>query len=204
MGYDESGNQNACTINAAIGNASLSCYDFFTIEGFVKTEYGDPIRGVSLSLIGATTIQITADTTGYYRFEDVLEGQDYTLVAEKDIGDVNGATTFDLILMQKHILDIQLLDSPYKIIAADVNHSDIVSTFDLLRLRKLILGVTSELENNTSWRFVAADYVFSNPLMPLDEDFPEMIPINALPDDTVINITGIKIGDVNNTVDLSE
>lgn len=54
---------------------------------------------------------------------------------------LEGVTTMDIILIQKHILGIKSLDSPYKIIAADVNNSQSITASDIAEIRKLILGV---------------------------------------------------------------
>jgi hypothetical protein len=85
-------------------------------------------------------------------------------------------------------------------IAADVNNSRSITTLDLIQLRKLVLSIDTEFENNTSWRFVDAGYVFPNPSNPWFEEFPEVVNINNLPG-TGINsadFVGVKVGDVNN------
>ena len=201
---DDAGNINTCLIPVEVHNASLSCFEFYNIEGFVRTENGDPIKGVTVRFSGTEIMEEVTDSTGYYIFEDIIEGEDYTIEPIKDGDDINGTTTFDIILIQKHILDVQPLESPYKIIGADINHSNIVSTFDLLKLRKLILGVDSELQSNTSWRFVMEDYVFQDIAFPLQEDFPEIKYINQLESDLQLNFIGIKVGDVNDTANLQE
>jgi hypothetical protein len=79
---------------------------------------------------------------------------DYTVTPTKDNDPLNGVSTFDLVLINKHILGLEPLNTPYKMIAADANNSRSITTFDIVELRKLILGIYTELPNNTSWRFV--------------------------------------------------
>jgi hypothetical protein len=201
-GLDDAGNQSSCIVAVEVDNASLSCFDFYTIDGFIRTEEGEPVKGVTVTLTGAMTAQETTDSTGYYRFEDILGGFNYTVEPFRDGDDVNGVTTFDLILIQKHILDVQPFPSAYKIIASDVNKSNIVSTFDLLKLRKLILGVDPELEANNSWRFVETNYIFQDIEFPLQENFPETRFIDQLTGDMNIDFLGMKIGDVNASANL--
>jgi hypothetical protein len=201
-GTDDVGNQSNCVIVTEVDNQSLSCFDFYAIDGFVKTEDGDPVRGVTVRLMGAISMEVVTDSTGYYLFEDIIGGFNYTIEPMKDGDDSNGVTTFDLILIQKHILDVQPFSSPFKIIAADVNRSNLVSTFDLLKLRKLILGVDPELLTNTSWRFVVQNYIFMNMEFPLEENFPETKFIDILLNDMQIDFVGIKVGDVNSTANL--
>lgn len=52
-------------------------------------------------------------------------------------------------MIQKHILGIQTLTSPYKIIAADVNNSQAITAKDISDIRKVILGVTNEFPNKS-------------------------------------------------------
>jgi hypothetical protein len=86
-------------------------------------------------------------------------------------------------------------------IAADANKSNSISAIDIVTLRKLILGIIDEIPENTSWRFVNADYDFTDPANPLAEQFEESYKIapfmTTMPD---VNFIGIKVGDVNNTV----
>jgi hypothetical protein len=85
-------------------------------------------------------------------------------------------------------------------IAADANKSNSITTFDIVELRKLILGVYSELPNNTSWRFVDKAQQFVNPLNPFAETIRENISVsNALTNMTDEHFVGVKIGDVNGT-----
>ncbi len=110
---------------------------------------------------------------------------------------LNGVSTFDLVLINKHILGIDTLDSPYKIIAADANNSRSVSTFDIVTLRKLILGIDTVLNNTDSWRFIPADFNFPDMQNPFTTVFPEGIPFSAQGSPQTMNFIGVKVGDVN-------
>lgn len=137
---------------------------------------------------------------GNFTFPAIPLGGDYSLSAKKDNDLLNGVTSFDMVLIQRHVLNIDTLGSPYKIIAADVNRSNSVTTQDLVFLRKAILLINSEFPNNESWRFVDANYVFPNPYDPFQETFPEYFNINnfngGMQD---FDFIAIKIGDVNGT-----
>jgi hypothetical protein len=85
-------------------------------------------------------------------------------------------------------------------IAADANKSNSITTFDIVELRKLILGINSVLPNNTSWRFVDKSQVFANPSNPFAEVIKENISVGtAMSNLTDEDFVGVKIGDVNNT-----
>ena len=159
---------------------------------------GNPPNG--LPAINALGI---SDNAGAYLFNNYLPlSTDYTVTPTKDDNPMNGVSTFDLVLISKHILGTDPLNSPYKIIAADANKSNSVTTFDILELRKLILGIYTELPNNTSWRFIDKSFTFADPGNPFASlPFAENISLGAaqasqMDDD----FTGIKIGDVNSTV----
>ena len=86
-------------------------------------------------------------------------------------------------------------------LAADANNSETITAIDLIELRKLILGIYTELPNNASWRFVDKTYSFPDPYNPWMQDWPENHVLSPL----ALGINhadffGIKIGDVNNTV----
>jgi len=68
---------------------------------------------------------------------------------------------------------------------------------DMVELRKLILFLDDELTNNTSWRFVAADFVFPDVTNPFLTVFPEVRNINGLMENEQHDFIGVKIGDVN-------
>lgn len=69
-------------------------------------------------------------------------------------------STFDLIVMQQHILGVTPFDSPYKYIAADVNNSGTITTLDQISIRKVILGISSQYPVG-SWRYIP-HYALSN------------------------------------------
>ena len=126
-------------------------------------------------------------------------GKNYTVQPSKLEDPLNGVTTFDLILISKHILGIEPFKSPYQYIAADINKSGSISAFDLVQMRQLILNIIPEFPNNESWRFVANDYQFTTD-NPADEAFTETIAIGNLEDEWMeFDFVGVKVGDINGT-----
>jgi hypothetical protein len=86
-------------------------------------------------------------------------------------------------------------------IAADANKSGSITTFDIVEIRKLILGIYTELPNNTSWRFLDKSFSFPNATNPFQTAFPEVINIaNATANQLDQDFVGVKVGDVNGTV----
>jgi hypothetical protein len=169
-----------------------------SIAGNVRTENGLYIEGVEVNVNTATPLN--TDFSGTYAFYNLPQGGDFSVVPSKNLNPLNGVTTYDMVLIQKHILNIVELTSPYKIIAADINKSGTITTLDMVELKKLILNITPNFSNNNAWRFVDADFDFPNPKNPFETPFPENKSFNNLPTSQIVNFIGVKIGDVNNSV----
>ncbi|NNE13855.1 MAG: hypothetical protein HKN51_02685 [Saprospiraceae bacterium] len=167
------------------------------VSGQMKTELGESIENVMTSLSGPVNFssQVLTNANGEYAFQDTPFDADYKISGSKNDDFLNGVSTLDLVLMQRHILGQKMLDSPYKMIAADVNNDNSISAVDLLDVRKLILGVYSEFPNNTSWKFIDEALVLD---INLPWNYNESILINDLNQDMIgEDFIGVKIGDVN-------
>ncbi len=170
------------------------------VAGRVITENNDEVEGVTVNLYGSEMPGIDTGSDGIYAFTDMPFGGNYNVAPGKDIDYLNGVSTGDIIAIQRHILGSKTLDSPYKIIAADVNNSQDVSSLDLIELRKVILGIKDEFSNNTSWRMIDKAHNFVDELDPFVFDIPEDYLIQDFEESMLIDFIGVKIGDVNNTV----
>ncbi|MBK8968297.1 MAG: hypothetical protein IPM36_16850 [Lewinellaceae bacterium] len=179
-----------------IGNGSVA--------GALKTEQNNGLEDATVSLSGSHPalpgggmFDIT-DQNGKYILNAIPLAGDFTITPMKDNDPLNGVSTFDLVLINKHILGLEPLNTPYKMIAADANNSRSITTFDIVELRKLILGIYTELPNNTSWRFVDKAYTFPNQNNPFATIFPETIQIaNMLASMNDEDFVSVKTGDVN-------
>jgi hypothetical protein len=164
----------------------------------ITNEENETVENVQVNLTGGMSMNTTTTVNGSFNFGNLVRGADYTVTPVKDDDYLNGVSTFDLVLITKHILGSKKLDSPYKLIAADANNSGSISAVDLIQFRKLILSVSRDLVNNTSWRFVPASYQFPDPNNPWATEFPEILNYNDL--QTAIStgdFVAIKLGDVN-------
>lgn len=133
----------------------------------------------------------------YYNSNAFPLGSSVTVEPTKDDDPLNGVTIIDLVDISKHILGLDPLPSPYAMIAADANKSGSITTFDLVELKKLLLGIYTELPNNMSWRFIDSSFVFPNPASPFQTAFPENLTVPQILNDTLqFSFVAIKIGDV--------
>ncbi len=169
------------------------------VKGNVHTESMTFVPNVDVDLNGSGLSPIKTDISGNYSFPEMDGGGEYMVKPKKDDYPLDGVSTLDLIFIQKHILGDRILNSPYKIIAADVNKDNRLTSSDLVELRKLILGHYDRFQSNTSWRMVDEAYVFPDPKNPLVSPFAEEYHIENLNSSMNINWIGVKVGDVNDS-----
>lgn len=74
---------------------------------------------------------------------------EFYLTASKNDDITNGVTTLDIVLIQRHILGLKPLNSPYKILAADVNNSKVLQheTFQILEGLFLELPLNFQMQH---------------------------------------------------------
>ena len=175
-----------------------------SVSGLVQMEDKESVKDAAVELEGGPFANAMTTDVGVYAFPMMRFGGQYNVIPKKDDMHLEGISTKDLILIQRHLLDINPLNSPYKRIAADVNGDDEISVKDIVELRKLILGVYAELPNNDAWRFVNSEYVFPDPSDPFNPAFPEEYHIdNFATNMNTVDFTAMKVGDVDNSVDAS-
>lgn len=129
--------------------------------------------------------------TASYTYELVVNKGESYYVYLNDVsggyGDhLNGISTLDLAIIQRHILGIKKFETPGVIRAADVTMDGRISAFDLVYLRRLILGIDAILPLNESW------------IYPLTSDLNmDKAIFNNVNEDIVgVDFTPIKLGDV--------
>ena len=169
------------------------------ISGSVMTEGNQAVPHVEVTLEGSNAPDANTTMNGQYKFPEMQGGGEYNVVPKRDDHPLEGVSTLDLIYIQKHILNSEILSSPYKIIAADVNNDEKVSASDIVQLRKLILGIQDKFTNNTSWRMIDKAYSFPDLKDPFVGSIPEHYFINTLDRNMNIDWVGVKVGDVNNS-----
>jgi len=198
--WDEAGNHDYCETYILVQDLMGRCDggDGAIASGNIETEQGEGVADVAVQLSGNMDETSITVGDGFYEFRNIPLGSDISITPFHDVNHLNGVSTFDLVLISKHILGVQELDSPFKLIAADANNNRSVTTIDVILSRQLILGITNSFENNTSWRFFDAEQTFSNPSNPWADDLKEIVSINDIESDrTTIDFTAVKVGDVN-------
>ena len=203
--WDMAGNSDYCTTSFQIQDNEDNCAGSGGAASIItnfSSEEGESIENVSVNLTGGAMNQSQMTTSsGVAQFSNVPMNGDYEVSGEKDVNYLNGVSTYDVVLLMRHILAIDKLNSPYKLIAADVNGSGTISTGDILALRKAILAITDDFGGTASWRFVDATYTFPNPTNPFEATFPEKLNVSNLDHDMTADFVSIKIGDINGSAE---
>ncbi len=207
---DAAGNMDFCTTTVLVQDNMNNCSPPSVIAGNILTEQAQGLSEVSVKLSGssgaiAVDKTVLTDALGKYAFNVPLS-QPLSLAISpmKEENPLNGVSTYDLVLISKHILGLEPLSSPFKMIAADANKSNSITTLDIVELRKLILGIYTELPNNSSWRFVDKTFNFPDILNPFSSPFPEdksLANISAATNSA--DFVSVKVGDVNHSASTS-
>lgn len=183
-------------LNAALNPGRVNILSAVSTSGNIHTENSSPVNTATVSNSCASPFVTAAN--GNYTFA-LNPGSSCAIAPFKnnDANRANGVSTLDILMIQRHLLASQLLSSPYKIIAADVDVNGSVSTLDIVRIRSFILGRVSSFPNGRLWRFVPDDFVFANLQMPFPHDTARYYSsVSAVSDEDFI---AIKLGDVNDS-----
>jgi Dockerin type I domain len=136
----------------------------------------------------------TTDISGCATFpiSSVPVGIPYQFTGKLIDTSITGITILDLVAMTRHILGIEPLNG-HPVFAADANRSGTVTAFDIVLLRKRMLGEPS-VNYGPDWYFVQQNCTFQ-PNNPYYVDCPN-IPIDSLPFMINVPLLGWKYGDV--------
>lgn len=202
---DEAGNSDFCTVSLYVQDNDGVCQKPQTrasVKGNIYTEADYVLEDVQVDIMSLQPEFPRSEKTnqdGGFLFSNLLTDNAYTIIPTKEDDMLNGVSTLDIVMIQRHILGLESLNSPYKLIAADINNSSNISASDLTDLRKVILGIKDEFKNNKSWRFVDASYNFPDPEYPFP--FKEIHEVDNLTQSVGgKDFIAVKIGDVNGTV----
>jgi hypothetical protein len=167
------------------------------LEYYLSTQGG--VNGVRLNIDEGGGYSVNSAADGSYAIElPASHAGEVTLTPNyaTDVPVANGVTTADITLIRRHVLGLTPLDSPYKVLAGDVNGSDSVTTADITLIRRLILGVSTNFSAGL-WRFVPSDEVFTNTTKPWTATRLRRYASIAAGTTSGQDFKAIKLGDVN-------
>ncbi|MFT4533533.1 MAG: subtilisin-like proprotein convertase family protein, partial [Saprospiraceae bacterium] len=203
--WDEKGNSDFCEVYLSILDNGNACGEGATIAGRLANVEGEGLEDADI-ILNAILPEYPrtgySDEEGLYTFLGAPMSNTYEISAQKNNEYTNGVSTLDLVMIQRHILGLAEFDSPYKMVAGDINSDEKLKASDLVELRKLILGVILELPNNGSWRFIDQDQTFTNILDPWP--LIESIELETTADEMMNNdFVSVKIGDVSGNASMN-
>jgi len=199
--WDEKLNFDFCivTLNLADNQGACGGAQTTTVSGRLISNNGKSVGNAEIILDNGIAEMLSSSistSNGDYAFPSAVMHYDYSISGEKNDDYLNGVSTLDLVMIQRHILSISKFTDPFNIIAADINNDEKITASDLLELRKLILGIYTKLPKNDSWRFINSAQSFADINSPWP--FSEKINISNLSHTmSNQNFVGVKVGDVN-------
>lgn len=152
-----------------------------------------PVPDVTVDLSGDFAETAVSDENGAYLFQDIIPGD--FLICPSRAEDDAGVTVTDIVLIRRHIVWLEIFDSPYKLVAADVNNSGGVTVADVIKMRRYLADLEELPSGN--WAFVDSTFAVDDGNW---ADAPACIEATLWDTDlTDSSFVGIRMGDVDNS-----
>jgi len=201
--WDEAGNHDYCVVRLDVQNNNQSCGGGdMDVAGRILTNLGTPIPNVDIYVSkddgSEEMIQQTSED-GRFAFSLSGEATPLQIRPVKHSDPFTGITILDAVKLQRHLLNIKKLDTPYELLAADLDQSGHLSVGDMIRMQKILLGWYSEWPEGASWLFLDARFRFAQPEAPWAEYAPQAIDLATVFDVDRLEFVAIKLGDLNNS-----
>ena len=163
------------------------------ITGKVDNPLGGAMANVTIELIASdgTKQSTSTNDAGIYTFSAPI-GDTYSLQFIGEEEPLEGVSTLDLVFGLQHIIHVREFTFPHEYLSADVNGSGTVSVADMWQMRQMILGMQTSW-TKPSWVFIPKGFELE-----IGDEIPASIPyqIELLADETEVNFTGVKTGDI--------
>lgn len=188
--------------NAAQGQICLPTV--VSMSGTILKHDEQALDSVSVELVQGDSIYHTVtNEMGQYTFENVEIGVPATITPLTKLNEttrlerIQGINVLDLTSLIQHILGSQLLETPYQLIAADVNNSEDLTTVDLIDIQSYILNRIDAFPSNAYYRFIDANHEFTEPSNPWATPIPVFITVESPTTDmSELHFIGVKTGDL--------
>ena len=167
------------------------------VSGKVSTCSNDKaVSNVRVSYNDSENIKESlSNANGEYSIE--LGNHSYKVTATKTTAGIEGISTLDIVLIQKHLLGIRKIKDVCKYAAMDVTGDGKVTASDILKLRKKILG---SVERKVEWNFIDDAYLEDHPTtsgFSLKNSYTKTVLVKDNKTQSNTDFVGIYAGDVN-------
>jgi len=151
-------NLNGINYNTAFD--TIRAFNQVTISGKVVTRTGAPMPYVAISTSNPNIVVDTTDMLGEYHTL-AISGSNLTITPNRnnDQNPTNGVSSLDALRVIRDILRIDTFTSPYQHIAADVSQDNDINILDVIMIRRLILGITTDF-NGVLYKFMPSNHTF--------------------------------------------
>ena len=158
---------------------------------------GQAVSGVAVKVRGEATAEGVGNEDGSFDIRTPSAVPiELSLEKRADSPPNRGVTVLDLLLVERHVLGKEPLDSPWKRLAANVDRQGGINAADTLLMREVIHGRTDRyVSGRPVFHFLPADTMFSDAAQPWDA--PDFIRHDA-PTENLSgqDFLGVKLGDV--------
>ena len=189
--------EGGCVVPGACGSLEVTVNTCpIAFSGAIRWEHDDVsgVNNATVNLTGSATGSDLTDINGDFLITTGVVSGNFTLKPVKNSNKFNGVTVADATAIQQHLTGINPITDPNKLVCADVNKSNSISTLDATLLNQALLGnPAANAIFNTSWRFVPSSHTMTNPPW----GFPEQRTYTGITlSQANQNFIGMKIGDV--------
>lgn len=204
-------------VNVGPGSYTLTVTDRFTcsvsvvydllsmaqradIGGAIRTESGirvlpDSIVFENPGLIKKLCVSENAGLHYGFTLKNRTTGQ-YNYRFVKNTESREGISTKDIVLIQRHILGLDVFKDTLKNISADVNQNFQITASDISEIRRVILGVKETFTSAKPWYFFRSDWrAVAKPNRPIGDIEFKGVNIPNFPL-TNVNVVAVKMGDI--------
>lgn len=170
------------------------------IGGAIRTESGIRVLPDSMifekpELIKKLCVSENAGLHYGFTLKNKTTGQ-YNYRFVKNTESREGISTKDIVLIQRHILGLEVFKDTLKNISADVNQNFQITASDISEIRRVILGVKETFTNAKPWYFFRSDWrAVAKPNRPIGDIEFKGINIPNFPL-TNVNVVAVKMGDI--------
>lgn len=171
------------------------------LTGLITTTKGQPLDQAKVEVLNAANQlmgTVTTGADGRYAFNNLPQDSSYFLKISRNINYLDGVSTFDVVMISRHILGIERFQDADQMIASDVNLSRSITTLDLVEMRRLILGMVNVFPAEDHWVFIPDQNLSGTPGQVFSE-LKKLLEVPVSGASVEYNVRGIKLGDVNFT-----
>ena len=158
------GNFQFCAATATVQESNaVTCNDanLASLAGFIVSPANDLLDGIEVhisDLNGMAEMQYT-DENGSFLFPALSAGEEYMIRPDMpDEVNTRRVKTSDINVIARHALGDEPITHPHRMIAADVHTDSYIDVFDMIAIRRVILGLDETYALSPTWRFIQRDF----------------------------------------------